>query len=33
MLQSHVQYIGFGEKKEEILPLLTGDDNDSGDNI
>ena len=25
--------MGFGKKKEGILPLLTGEDNDSGDNI
>ena len=28
MLQSHVQYMGLAEKKEEILPLLIGEDND-----
>ena len=33
MLKSHVQYMGLVEKKEEILPLLIGEDSDSGDNI
>ena len=33
MLQSHVQCMDLGEKKEEILPLLTKEGSNSGDNI
>ena len=33
MLQSHVQCMDLGEKNEEILPLLTEEDNNNGDSI
>ena len=33
MLQSLVQCMNLGEKKEEILPFLTEEDSNGGDSI